>query len=126
MPDLHCTDDARLGILNLATLKMLTTLSLLELPAGVDVVVITAGTNGVHSGPADPHYRGDALDLRTHTFPTRDSKFAYAARLNQILGDNFYAFVEDPDSPNEHIHVQVAKGHVYPPLPGWAGSKVTT
>lgn len=114
MAEIRCTDECRLGIINQATLKILDALSRLALPDGVDAVYLTAGTNGVHSGPADPHYRGDALDIRTHNFPSRASRFAFATALGAALGQSFYAFVEDPDAPNEHIHVQVARGKVYP------------
>lgn len=81
----------------------------------LDEVVITSGTDGAHSGPDDPHHHGHALDIRTHNFPTRADRFAFAAALEARLGKYFFAFVEDPDTDNEHVHVQVRKGCVYPP-----------
>lgn len=117
MADLRTTDECRLGIVNEATLYMLAALRKLAAPLGFEAVFITAGTNGQHSGPEDPHYKGNALDIRTHNFPTRVARFDFAEALGTELGRQFFAFVEDPDSANEHIHVQVAKGKVWPPVP---------
>ncbi len=29
-------------------------------------LTITSGTDGAHSGPGDPHYHGEAYDVRSH------------------------------------------------------------
>jgi len=70
-------------------------------------LTITSGTDGVHSGPDDPHYHGEAYDIRSHDIPDNKKQVIYM--LNMTLGNKFYAFLEDPDQSNEHIHVQVAK-----------------
>src|SRR6266850_5853793 len=71
-------------------------------------ITITSACDGEHSGPEDPHHRGEAYDLRTHDLP--DKQLALDA-IKQFLGDiKFYAFLEDPDTDNEHIHVQVRRG----------------
>ena len=82
--------------------------------AGIIVhdITITSGCDGEHSGPEDPHHRGDAYDARTHDLP--DKQLALKA-VQDFLGDRFYAFLEDPETDNEHIHCQVRKGTVYPP-----------
>ena len=81
---------------------------------GVDVT-ITSAADGVHSGPTDPHYTGEAFDLRTHDLT--------AAQKSRLLNDlwaglyreprQFYAFLEAPNTPNEHIHVQRRNGVIY-------------
>ena len=73
-------------------------------------LVITSGTDGIHSGENDPHHRGEAYDIRTHDFPDNEVKNKLVYMLNMLLGHDFYAFLEDADGNNEHVHVQVAKG----------------
>jgi len=76
-------------------------------------LTITSACDGLHSGPDDPHHRGEAYDVRTHDLP--DKELALAT-LVTVLGEHFYAFLEDPGSENEHIHCQIRKGTVYPPV----------
>lgn len=113
MANLRCTDEVRFDELTEAGLLMLSTLRVLARALPFDTLWLTAAVNGVHSGPDDPHYKGNAFDVRTHLFETRAARFVFCDRLEAALGPQFYAFVEDPDAPNEHIHVQVAKGHTY-------------
>jgi hypothetical protein len=76
-------------------------------------ITITSGTDGQHSGPDDPHHRGEAYDVRTHDLP---DKQALLNELNDLLGTTaFYAFIEDAGTENEHIHCQVTRGTVFPP-----------
>ena len=75
-------------------------------------LTITSGTDGEHSGPNDPHHRGEAYDIRTHDLL---DKSAALDKIESILGDKFFAFLEDPGTDNEHIHAQVKKGTTYPP-----------
>jgi hypothetical protein len=75
-------------------------------------LTITSGTDGEHSGPDDPHHRGEAYDVRSQDLP--DKNLALAAIMN-FLGDiRFFGFIEDPDTENEHFHIQVRKGMMYP------------
>ena len=74
-------------------------------------ITISSACDGEHSGPNDPHHRGEAYDIRTHDQPDKQSLLA-AIQLK--LGDRFYAFLEDPNTQNEHLHCQVKKGTVYP------------
>jgi len=77
-------------------------------------ITITSGADGIHSGPADPHPKGDAYDARIHDLP--DPQLALKA-LQDFLGDRFFVWIEDAGTDNEHIHAQVKKGTVYPPAP---------
>jgi len=77
-------------------------------------LTITSGTDGEHSGPHDPHKRGEAYDIRTHDFQD-DVKGKVVFRLSEILGKSFYVFLEDRGTSNEHIHAQVAKYHIVSP-----------
>jgi hypothetical protein len=81
----------------------------------VQDITITSGTDGAHSGPTDPHHRGEAYDVRTQDAP--DKQKLLVAILETLAPDQFYGFIEDPGTPNEHIHCQVKKGTVYPPAP---------
>lgn len=74
-------------------------------------LTITSGTDGAHSGPTDPHHRGEAYDVRSHDLP--DKEATLIAMMNR-LGPQFYAFLESPGTDNEHIHAQVKKGTTYP------------
>lgn len=76
-------------------------------------LVITSGTDGMHSGYADPHHKGEAYDIRIHDFaPDLQQKILQA--IQQTAGPAFFAFIEDPGTGNEHIHAQVKKGTTYP------------
>lgn len=75
-------------------------------------VTITSGTDGVHSGPDDPHKHGDAFDIRTKDL-TDLQKNMLLAGLVKNLGSRFYVFLEAPGTDNEHIHGQTRKGTTY-------------
>ena len=80
---------------------------------GIDLV-ITSACDGVHSGPDDPHYKGEAYDARSHDFD-EEQKDKILAAVMLILGwDYFFGQLESPGSPNEHFHYQVKKGATYP------------
>lgn len=76
-------------------------------------LVISSGTDGDHSGPTDPHKEGKAYDVRSHDL-TDEKKLIVLGTINAFLGDRFYGFLEDPGTPGEHFHFQVAKGTTYP------------
>ncbi len=76
-------------------------------------LTITSACDGTHSGPEDPHFRGEAYDVRTHDVP---DKYQLLSTIHENLDpEHFFAFLEDPGGENEHIHAQVKKGTVYPP-----------
>ncbi len=79
---------------------------------GLDLT-ITSACDGQHSGPDDPHHRGEAYDVRTHEL-TIAQKQQLLARVMDCLGwESFYGFLEDYQTINEHAHFQVKKGMVY-------------
>lgn len=77
-------------------------------------LVITSACDGEHSGPSDPHHRGEAYDVRSHDIdPVLKDKVI--ATIMDILGtDRFSGFIESPGTDNEHFHIQVKKGTIYP------------
>jgi hypothetical protein len=75
-------------------------------------LTITSACDGEHSGPDDPHHSGEAYDVRTHDLP--DKHLALQAIMNRLGDLKFFAFIEDETEDNEHIHVQVRKGIIYP------------
>ena len=78
-------------------------------------VTITSARDGTHSGPDDPHHSGQAFDLRTHGLAD-DQKALLLVDLRETLYKaprKFYAFLEAPGTPNEHIHCQKRKGTTY-------------
>lgn len=80
---------------------------------GVDLV-ITSACDGEHSGPTDPHHRGEAYDVRSHDF-TNEQKVDILSEIMNYLGwIHFYGFIEAPGTDTEHFHFQVKKGTVFP------------
>lgn len=78
-------------------------------------VTITSAADGEHSGPADPHHTGEAFDLRVHGL-TEAQKSLLLHDLQAGLyrePRQFYAVLEAPETPNEHIHVQRRNGITY-------------
>lgn len=67
--------------------------------------------------PHSAHYRGEAVDIRSHDLQTMDQKRARVARLKYALGAAFTVLLEPYDVPGstaaEHIHIQLAKGVGY-------------
>ena len=93
-------------------------------PAGFDILAalqltaqdgpdltITSACDGEHSGPDDPHHRGEAYDIRSHDLPDPISTLQ---EVQHLLGPKFFAFIEDEGTPNAHIHIQLRHGEVYP------------
>jgi hypothetical protein len=85
-------------------------------------ITITSGCDGAHSGESDPHHRGEAYDVRTKDLPDKQLalnaiKDFLAIPEGQQEGSRFFAWIENEGQDNEHIHVQVRKGTVYPPAP---------
>lgn len=79
---------------------------------GVDLT-ITSACDGEHSGPDDPHHKGEAYDIRTHGIADRQGLLTH---LQAILGqDMFFCWIEAEGQENEHIHIQRKKGTTYPP-----------
>lgn len=91
--------------------RIIEVLKLVSRDLGKDLT-ITSGSDGVHSGPADPHYSGNALDIRTNDL-TSEQKTAVLKLLLLDLGPKFSGFLENPGKPTEHIHCQRLFGRDY-------------
>jgi hypothetical protein len=70
-------------------------------------LTITSACDGDHSGVADPHHFGRALDIRSHDVA---DKQLILDTIMGFLGIKFYGFLEDPNSENEHFHIQLRHG----------------
>lgn len=97
---------------------------------GVDLT-ITSACDGVHSGPNDPHHRGEAYDVRTHGLSPSQVADALDLILQACRGDDdptpapnpavphsletatFFGFLEEPGTDTEHLHVQLRQGASY-------------
>lgn len=77
-------------------------------------LTITSACDGEHSGPNDPHHRGEAYDIRSHDFDDATKKNVLNIIMAQLGFDQFYGFLESPNTENEHFHFQVKKGTTYP------------
>ncbi len=93
--------------------RILEVISLAARMIGLDLC-ITSACDGVHSGPADPHHRGEAYDVRSHDFTLEQKDTVLACFNAQLPNDQFYYFLESPGTDNEHFHIQVKKGTIYP------------
>jgi hypothetical protein len=68
-------------------------------------VVITAGTDGQHK-KGSKHYSYEALDIRSKNFPDLASKQAFIKAVMNRLGSDYDGFLELPNTPNEHFHIE--------------------
>jgi hypothetical protein len=80
---------------------------------GLDLV-ITSACDGEHSGPNDPHHRGEAYDVRSHDFDEFTKQKVLDSVMNYLEINQFYGFLESPGTENEHFHFQVKKGITFP------------
>jgi hypothetical protein len=72
-------------------------------------LVVTSGSDGEHSGPEDPHKKGNAYDVRSHDIEP-DFRRKILGAINTELGSCFFGFLEDENTSNEHYHFQLRKG----------------
>lgn len=93
----------------IAVLDEVAGLSLKGVPSPL---VITSGSDSVHA-PTSAHYRGEALDLRTHNCDPL-AKPRLMAAIRDRLGPQFFVDLEHLNEPAEHLHIQLRKGAVYP------------
>lgn len=76
-------------------------------------LVITSANDGKHKVDSK-HYKNQALDLRSKSFKTEEMKADFMAILRRELGPKFTIIYEYPGEINEHFHIQVKKGEVFP------------
>lgn len=60
------------------------------------------------------HYKNLAIDLRSKNFSNEIIKLEFCDRLTFALGLKFTVIYENPNTANQHFHIQVKKGGVYP------------
>ena len=68
-------------------------------------IVITSGMDGKHM-KGSKHKTGGALDVRSKTFPSAQSKRDFLIHLRQRLGPHFDLILEDEGGENEHFHCE--------------------
>lgn len=74
---------------------------------------ITSINDSTHM-KSSKHYLNMALDMRSKNFDTEARKLEFKDRLEFQLGPKFTVIYENPGKVNQHFHVQVKKGQVYP------------
>lgn len=125
---LICKNDVQFATIAPAGFRLLAALDTVSRRMRLDLM-LTSGTDGQHSGPTDPHYRGEAYDVRTHTLSAADKVAMVKGVLELVsMGPDdgpvmasggwatrcFFGFVEAAGTPNEHAHFQVRKGVTFP------------
>jgi hypothetical protein len=82
---------------------------------GIDLT-ITSACDGMHSGPDDPHHKGNAYDVRSKDI---EDKEAVLTKIMEALGDNpqpssggyvtakYFGWLEAAGTDNEHYHFQL-------------------
>jgi len=75
-------------------------------------LTITSACEGTHSGVDDPHYLGEAYDVRSKDLG--DNKQLVLEHVRGLLdGNDFYSFIESPGTINEHFHIQRKKNTIF-------------
>lgn len=72
---------------------------------GLDLT-ITSACEGAHSGLTDPHYSGEAYDVRSHDLSPELRPKVLDSVLQQLGRERFFGFLEAPGTSNEHFHFQ--------------------
>lgn len=93
--------------------RLLEALNLAASILGIDLT-ITSACDGEHSGPDDPHHRGEAFDVRSHDLDPLIKARVLDTLAEQLPPGRFFCFLESPGTDNEHFHLQVRKGTTYP------------
>lgn len=79
----------------------------------VPELVFTSINDSTH-GLNSRHYRDEAIDIRSKNFKDLSDKLMFKHALQDELGSRFTVLLEGLDTDNEHLHVQVKKGTIYP------------
>jgi hypothetical protein len=100
---------------------------LLVLATNPEEFTITCGSNGLHAEHS-AHYRGEAVDVRSHDLDTMARKRARQQRLAFALGPNFTVLLEPYDvfgsTAAEHLHCQLRAGETF--AREWLDEALTT
>jgi len=76
-------------------------------------IIVTSVNDSQHM-LTSRHYKNEAIDVRSHNFKNEENKYLFIEKLNYYLGPKFTVLYESIGQPNEHFHIQVKKGEVYP------------
>lgn len=68
-------------------------------------IVITSGNDSKHMNNS-LHYTGDALDVRSKEFTSKEAKLNYIEAVIDRLGHSFQGILEDEGKDNEHFHFE--------------------
>lgn len=116
MGQLHIKPGVDFGPNGLAPAGQRILFTLMTLVAGYPFdLTITSARDGVHSGPGDPHYSGEALDIRSHDLTEAQKVFVLHDLQMELYREprRFYVFLEGAGTPSEHYHVQRRNGTSY-------------
>lgn len=103
-------DGATFKVFTPAMITMLNALSTLS-KEGFEIVITSVNDSKHMVG--SKHYSDLAMDFRSHSF-TPTQKLEVRRRLSELLGPKFTLLLEDEGKSNEHFHLQVKRGVVYP------------
>lgn len=67
--------------------------------------VITSANDSTHSANSW-HYKGRALDFRTHYEALNGQEMALLAEVKEALGAEFDVVMEGVGTPQEHLHIE--------------------
>jgi len=76
-------------------------------------LVITSINDGIHKSDSK-HYKNQAVDIRSKSFKDELDKVDFVTHLMKALGPKFSLIYEHPGEANEHFHIQVKKGQMFP------------
>ena len=111
IPVLRVKDGVSFAVIAPSGFRILAALDRASTELGFDLT-ITSGCDGTHSGPEDPHHKGEAYDVRSKDCP--DKGYAFQVIMKSLAPDQFFGWLEDAGLPNEHFHLQQKKGSTYP------------
>lgn len=73
---------------------------------GATELIVTALRDGSHRvGSRHKQEPNTAVDIRSRSLPTMEARYAARDELQEVLGKAFKVLLENPGTPNEHIHV---------------------
>jgi hypothetical protein len=109
-----CKPSVRFKGFTRGLIRILGALQLVAERIPMQEIVITSANDGQHSQrPRSRHYTNEALDIRSRSFVTHESRQRFLRRLRRELGPRFWLDYENHGKPSAHFHVQVRKGHRY-------------
>lgn len=76
-------------------------------------LTITSACDGNHSGPNDPHKKGEAYDIRSNDIEVGSKEYVLDIIMRGLDGKQFYGYLESPGTLNEHYHVQRARNTTF-------------